>query len=538
MIPHHLSNIIWEAITDVPNIQAGRTRLQEVFTQPPSYDDYLTAIKSHKKDTAPGMTGFSYRHLKTLPEDLHKATYNMLCTLWPTQHIPDFWKQRWLIPLPKTEELTSIEDLRPICLLEIFRKLWTSILTHRIRNAWEHFDMLDPSQHGFRAKHGTDSASLLLVDALENAKENHSACLVSSWDIRRAFDSISKPALQMAWTRLGVPPEWASFLIQLDIDGTTSVRLPVSQFAHDKNGQTGLLRLQALGATDVLFPAERGVPQGDVASPFGWNAVYDILLRALTIQRRHITDPSSQAIAYADDLLSVSSTITSLQQQADLVAAFAAVFELDLAHTKFRAYEFPYHRTHVRQPSTPPLTLKVNGKDIPLRQTGTLMYLGSQYDLDPKGQSQFDHHQLQLDRHLHAIRHRPAPINSKIYVLQSALIPRLTYTSQFVPPTPHQLETMDKKILKWGRQILRLTPTFPAAVLSSRHLLQLPMPSDAIQTSQLRCFWRSQNRGPRQAAVTNRLLQRALNQQANYTTNPQAATPLRPTPPPTSNSAL
>ena len=186
------------------------------------------------------------------------------------------------------------------------------------------------------------------MDALENAKETHTACLVSSWDIRRAFDSISKPALQMTWTRFGVPPEWVSFLIQLDIDGTTSVRLLVSQYAHDKAGQDGLSRLQALGATDVLFPAERGVPQGDVASPFEWNAVYDILLRALTIQHRHITDPSTQAIAYADDLLSVSSSITSLQQQADLVAAFAAIFELDLAHTKFRAYEFPYHRTHAR----------------------------------------------------------------------------------------------------------------------------------------------------------------------------------------------
>ena len=132
--------------------------------------------------------------------------------------------------------------------------------------------------------------------------------------------------------------------------------------------------------------------KGDVASPFGWNAVY--------IQRRHITDPATQAIAYADDLLSVSSTITSLQQQADLVAAFAAIFELDLAHTKFRAYEFPYHRTHAQQPATPPVTLRVNNVDIPLRQTGTLTYLGSQYDLDPKEQSQFDHHQIQLDRHL------------------------------------------------------------------------------------------------------------------------------------------
>ena len=385
-------------------------------------------------------------------------------------HIPDFWKQRWLVPLPKTPDLSNIEDLRPICLLEIFRKLWTSILTHRIRGAWETHDMLDPSQHGFRAKHGTDSASLLLVDALEHAKETHSACLVSSWDIRRAFDSISKPALQMAWTRLGVPPEWASFLIQLDIDGTTTVRLPISQYAYDRTGTAGLHRLQALGAADILFPATRGVPQGDVASPFGWNAVYDILLRALTLQRRTLPDPAAQAIAYADDLLSISSTQTCLQQQADLVSAFAQIFELDLAHTKFRAYEFPYHRTHAQQPATPPVTLRVNNVDIPLRQTGTLTYLGSQYDLDPKGQSQFDHHQSQLDRHLHAIRHRPAPISSKIYVLQHALIPRLTYTSQFIPPTPKHLEALDKKILKWSRQILRLTPTFPAAAMASPHL--------------------------------------------------------------------
>jgi hypothetical protein len=130
MIPDHLSHLIWEANTDVPNIETGRTRLLEVLTQPPSYKDYLTAIKSHKKDTAPGMSSLSYRHLETLPEDLYKATYQTLCTLWPTQHIPKFRKQRWLVPLPKPIELNNIKDLRPICLLKIFRKLWTSILTH------------------------------------------------------------------------------------------------------------------------------------------------------------------------------------------------------------------------------------------------------------------------------------------------------------------------------------------------------------------------------------------------------------------------
>ena len=93
LIPTHLSNIIWESLTNVPNIQAGREQLHTVFKQPPTYEDYLLAIKSHKKNTAPGLTGFSYRHLKALPDDLHKATYDMLCSLWPRQHIPDYWKQ-------------------------------------------------------------------------------------------------------------------------------------------------------------------------------------------------------------------------------------------------------------------------------------------------------------------------------------------------------------------------------------------------------------------------------------------------------------
>ena len=77
-----------------------------------------------------------------------------------------------------------------------------NILTHRIRAAWETHDMFDPSQHGFRTKHGTDSASLLLVDALEHAKETHSACLVSSWGIRQRQQTRSTNGLDSA----GSPP--------------------------------------------------------------------------------------------------------------------------------------------------------------------------------------------------------------------------------------------------------------------------------------------------------------------------------------------
>ena len=97
-----------------------------------------------------------------------------------------------------------------------------------------------------------------------------------------------------------------------------------------------------------------------------------------------------------------------------------------------------------------PLTILIQGKTIQLRQQGTLTYLGSKYDLDPTDQSQHNHHLLQLNRHLYAACHRLAPTSSKLYVLQHALFPRLTFTSQSILPTPQQLKILDKRILKWS----------------------------------------------------------------------------------------
>ena len=78
-----------------------------------------------------------------------------------------------------------------------------------------------------------------------------------------------------------------------------------------------------------------------------------------TLRHTLLNDPTAQAIAYVDDLLSLSSHLPSLQQHADLLAAFAQIFKLDLVTSKFRAYEFPYHKVHPKQPNSTPLTTDV-----------------------------------------------------------------------------------------------------------------------------------------------------------------------------------
>ena len=60
-----------------------------------------------------------------------------------------------------------------------------------------------------------------------------------------------------------------------------------------------------------------------------WLAVYDILLRALTIQRTQLQDRLAHTVNYADDLKSLAGHLGSLQEQANLVSAF------DQSKTKF-----------------------------------------------------------------------------------------------------------------------------------------------------------------------------------------------------------
>jgi hypothetical protein len=44
---------------------------------------------------------------------------------------------------------------------------------------------------------------------------------IISWDIRRAFDSIPKNLVKLAWDRLGIPLDVVKWLSDLDHDGLT-----------------------------------------------------------------------------------------------------------------------------------------------------------------------------------------------------------------------------------------------------------------------------------------------------------------------------
>ena len=70
------------------------------------------------------------------------------------------------------------------------------------------------------------TASLLHLNLLEDAWDSGKPLHSTSWDMSKAFDSVSKNMMRIAWRRVGVPLDVTEWLVQLDENGTTVVRTP------------------------------------------------------------------------------------------------------------------------------------------------------------------------------------------------------------------------------------------------------------------------------------------------------------------------
>ena len=112
---------------------------------------------------------------------------------------------------------------------------------------------------------GTDSGFLDLLNQMEKTQEWGVSALICSWDFKRAFNSVSRTAIQMALNRLGVPRNVINMVHEMEVEGITIVRTPLMHYIYDQEGMEGLRKLEAQ-FPGIIIHLERGVPQGDTGS--------------------------------------------------------------------------------------------------------------------------------------------------------------------------------------------------------------------------------------------------------------------------------
>ena len=476
--------------------------MNAAMSEPITFETFEDAIKALKADKAPGPSMVTPNMIKAWSYDTLQYAYSLINGLWLAKHIPKWWSDHILCPAPKKSNDPVMENIRPIGLFEVIRKAWTGIIGARIHMVWDSHNILHHAQHGFRWRQGTDTAILKLVNALEGTRDGDHPRFCTLWDVRKAFDSVPRNLLRLAWSRLGVPPDIVSWLTGLDEDGLTFVKSPHMtnrleprslKDIKDKDGHF-------IARDDLGFKAIRGIGQGDNLSTLSWIALFDILLCLC----------EDESIAYADDLINTCHTPTDVQSKADQVSAFCAFTGLEIAATKILAVLINADAANDSGHDPPQLIVRDWSwapMEVPFNDAlSSMKYLGVDIATTDNDIDSFVWCQNAVTRQLRHLTSRRATSECKLKLIQSQILPTILYRASKACWPLAKYILLDKLFSAAYRSILRLNMGFPGELLyAPREFagLELPRFSDLAQLQKWGSIHRAMNLGgePRRAAT-------------------------------------
>ena len=139
---------------------------------------------------------------------------------------------------------------RPISLLKVWRKLSSGLLLGKVKKLTD--SNISELQFGFRENHSTEQPVSFLLGEIELSMASKSPLVIISLDIKKAFDSVTRPWIHTCGLAVGCNPEILDWLISMDALGTCHISLKQGL----KSGSS--------------FPTLTGVPQGSVEGPSFW----------------------------------------------------------------------------------------------------------------------------------------------------------------------------------------------------------------------------------------------------------------------------
>ena len=108
---------------------------------------------------------------------------------------PSIWKEAKVRPLFKSGDKDDVNNYRPISILPTLSKIIEKWVDLNFSSFLNNFSLLHKSQSGFRAKHSTESALILMVDSWLKALNAGKLVGCVMVDFRKAFDLVDHQIL-------------------------------------------------------------------------------------------------------------------------------------------------------------------------------------------------------------------------------------------------------------------------------------------------------------------------------------------------------
>ena len=304
-----------------------------------------------------GFDNIHSNHLKVCTDMYIEVLAMLLSSFIAHEYSPDNLLKGIINPTVKDrfKSLSSSDNYRPVMVSSVFFKLFEYCLLFKMKE----FVKLNDRQHGFREKYSTSTACMVLKETVFEYTKSNSKVYACFLDISKAFDSVSHEVLITKLLKVGIPSIYVNMIRYCYSNQCVKVRYG-NKYSFE-------------------WLVCNGVRQGGVLSGFLFNIYINDLLNELSnlsIGCR-LGIHSSNVIAYADDLVLLAPSATSLQLLLDVTERELSSLDLKLNETKSKVMIFSLNR------QMPNLTRSIIVYNKPMHVVNFIKYLGYEivYDL-------------------------------------------------------------------------------------------------------------------------------------------------------------